>query len=417
MVGPFEALRGLDGPIEPHAEFSEALLALCLAELRPQTRQGMLTRWSRLQMAVAVALFALALAAVATATYLALRRSAARPVPKPAQLTVIKQPNVRGPAGLAQIAVIDSLGKEHTVWECPERIWCGTLTSLAWSQDGRRLAIAFGEIGGRSGYVGLHVIDLATGVDRQLGALPIAHLERPQPMAVLGRLVAATTKALGCSLPNELAWAPDSTRIAYVCDNDPFHIGGRTSIYVIRPDGTGRVRVRTGTFTAYWPSWSPDGKRIAFATRAGLGPADSAVPSDSTVYTVRLDGSGRRLVAHEASEPAWSPDGKTIAYHAPCGIRLVTPTGAPVRPPRFPACLFFFLLGGLPAWSPDGGQLAIETHGGIYVVYPNGGRRRRRLTTATGLGDYGVGSGLGRSAWAPAQALALLVARRHQAGL
>ncbi len=382
----------------------------------PIGRLAAVTRRRRLSIAVAAAFLVLALAAVATATYLALRRSAAHPAPSPAEVSVIKQgpERVTQPdTSLAKLVVADSAGRLHMVWECPERTWCGTLTSIAWSPDGRRLAMTLSEIGGRSGYVGLHVIDLATGVDEHLGSLRIPHVEREQPTAILRRLVAASTKALGCPVPHEVSWAPDSKRLAYVCGNDLLNVGVRTSIYVIRADGTGRVRLRTGTFAAYSPSWSRDGTRIAFATQAR--------PDGSAVYSVRLGGTDRMLLARNASAPAWSPDGKTIAYDAPCGVRygsvpcgcvrLMTPTGDPAAPAGFPDCVRV-IGGGRPAWSPDGSQLAVEQHAGVDVVNLSDGARHR-ATSVTGEGAYGVG----RAAWAPAQALALLGARGHGSGL
>ncbi len=407
-VDPLDLLARLDSPIEPRADFAESLLASCLSELSPRTRRGALNRHSRLRVTVAVALLVLVLAAVATATYVALRDAATRPTLRPGKVSVIKQGHARvtqPDTSLAKIAVVDPRGRLRIVWACPRHIWCGTLTSVAWSPDGRRLALTLTEVGARSGYVGLHVIDLATGVDRHLGSLPIAHLEREQPASVLRRLFAAETRTLGCPLPYDVAWSPDSTRIAYVCGNDLGNLGVPTSIYVIRTDGTDRRRVPTGTFASYSPSWSADGTRIAFATEPGLF-------DGSAVYTVRLDGTGRLLVAPHASGPAWSPDGKTIAYVAPCGIRIVTPTGGRAMPPGAPACFRIGGFPGTPTWSPDGTRLAIAHNAGVTVVHLDGGGRHL-VTTVTGIGAYGGG----RPAWAPASALARLSARRHRAGM
>ena len=74
----------------------------------------------------------------------------------------------------------------------------------------------------------------------------------------------------GRRLPSQLV--PDGQWIAFTSDRgtrierDPpewehFH---RTSIYLIRPDGSGLRRLTDGNRFSGSPRWSPDGKRIVF---------------------------------------------------------------------------------------------------------------------------------------------------------
>ena len=408
-VDPLELLGRLDGPIQPRPAFADALLEQCLDALEP--RHWSLPR-SRAVRVVAVLAACLVLAAAATATYLALRGSAAT-TPRPAELTVIA---VRGGRitgahpDLAAIQAVGGDGRLRTVWQCPEHTWCGDATSMAWSPGGRRLALTLGEIGGRSGYVGLHVIDVATGVDHHLGVPPIPHVAREQPTSVLERLGRAATRALGCILPHQVAWAPDGKRLAYVCGDDLQQGGIATTLHLINADGTGQRRIRTGTRTAYWPSFSPDGSRVAFATEPRPRVTyrhDTEIPAQhfvSSVYTVRLDGSERKLVAHSASAPAWSPDGTTIAYETTCGIRLSTPIGTVAD-----ACL---VPGGRPAWSPDGLRLAVVDDRGVSIVDADG-TGLRHLTGNSSAGTLGVG----RPAWRPRTVAPRVQDRRPDPGL
>ena len=58
------------------------------------------------------------------------------------------------------------------------------------------------------------------------------------------------------------------------------------------------------------PTWSPDGKRIAFI--AGKNPGD-----DAQIYVMDVDGRNRKRLTRDFVHkrlPSWSPDGKRIAY-------------------------------------------------------------------------------------------------------
>jgi Tol biopolymer transport system component len=72
---------------------------------------------------------------------------------------------------------------------------------------------------------------------------------------------------------------------------------------------TGRVR---HFMRAYQATWSPDGKRIAFAGRGQGGPGD--------LFLIDADGRNLRHLTHtddiEEHDPVWSSDGKRLAYFA-----------------------------------------------------------------------------------------------------
>ena len=100
-------------------------------------------------------------------------------------------------------------------------------------------------------------------------------------------------------------WSPDGRRIAFGSDRD-----GNREIYVMNADGSGVTRLTDNDAIDSGPAWSPDGRRIAFSsTRDGR----------FEVYVMNADGSGvTRLTDNDAFDwhPAWSPDGRHIAFQS-----------------------------------------------------------------------------------------------------
>jgi Tol biopolymer transport system component len=60
-------------------------------------------------------------------------------------------------------------------------------------------------------------------------------------------------------------WSPDGKRIAF--ESDRGSPDGRYGIFIINADGTGLVQVTDYAFTAQHPVWSPDGRKVAFTGR------------------------------------------------------------------------------------------------------------------------------------------------------
>ena len=96
-------------------------------------------------------------------------------------------------------------------------------------------------------------------------------------------------------------WSPDGTRIV-------FEHGG--DIWMMDVDGSGKRNLTPDAAMDAFPDWSPDGKKLAFASYRQYKPYE--------IYTMNLDGTGvinvtKTRYVNEA-EPAWSPNGTRIAY-------------------------------------------------------------------------------------------------------
>ncbi|MCJ7630312.1 MAG: protein kinase [Longimicrobiales bacterium] len=103
------------------------------------------------------------------------------------------------------------------------------------------------------------------------------------------------------------AFSADGERIAFRSSRD----GG--GLFIMGRTGEA---VRRVTRTGFNPSWSPDGREIAFATEGvGLMPLNWEGNSELRIADVE-SGETRLLNEGSAVQPAWSPDGRWVAYTA-----------------------------------------------------------------------------------------------------
>ncbi len=137
------------------------------------------------------------------------------------------------------------------------------------------------------------------------------------------------------------AISPDGSQVAFVALGDLWlmPIGPSTS-----PGTSAAARKLTNDrFVEMDPTWSPDGRSIAFSS-----------DRDGTMdlWVRELESGAEKKVASDAVKAAWAPRGSEIAYMTREGALAVTGRSAPLHAPMRDA--------GRPTWAPEG-LIAITT--------------------------------------------------------
>lgn len=141
-----------------------------------------------------------------------------------------------------------------------------------------------------------------------------------------------------------ILWSPDGARIAFYESQQ---------VKVMNADGTNLHSVAPVSASAF--AWSPDGTRLVVG-----GPEDQG----DALGIVSAAGGAVQQLGVSGFSPSWSPDGRTIAYRpqGKADVALIAPDGSGKRILLAqPADTFF---GDGLAWSPDSTHLLVNTGGG-----------------------------------------------------
>lgn len=177
----------------------------------------------------------------------------------------------------------------------------------AWSPDGKQLAVtAQGEPGAAPG---IFLVDAASGEMR-----------------------AVTSNPYPGYLDKEPDFSPDGRRIVFVRERSLLEAGGKANLaalFVVNVDGTGLRRLTEWQDAVGTPSWSPNGTSIVFRAGCCVAQPDEG-GSLMQIFVIESDGSGlRQLTSGDfvaSFWPSWSPDGRRIVFS-----RYDVATGQPQR--------------------------------------------------------------------------------------
>jgi Tol biopolymer transport system component len=281
-----------------------------------------------------------------------------------------------------ELSVIDADGSDPTVVASGDAARGIPIQGPSWSPDGSKLAFTGVTVGGpQTACVGssdsfpykctMRVFVAEVGADASTGLIQVGDPD---------------TNALA------VAWSPDGRTIAFTSgDAQKEGIG----LYLMDADGTDVRRIDKVSGPGWSISnlaWSPDGRTIA--ATAGMGTRD--------IWEFAVDGTTQRMVldtfevAADQPDPASAPDGAPAASpgpssgpgfpgnpaYAPDGAMawsgwLLEPGGSPrtmaVRTPPWSA----------PVWSPDGRFIAGPDGSGDVVVIDRDGTIVARIEGAS----------------------------------
>lgn len=150
--------------------------------------------------------------------------------------------------------------------------------------------------------------------------------------------------------------SPDGTRVAFAALGDLW----------LMPIGGQAQRLTNDRFIEMHPTWSPDGRSLAFSSDRD-GTMD--------IWVRDLASGDDRKIASEATKASWAPRGNEIAYITREGAIGITGRTAPIHPPiRDP---------GRPTWAPEG-LIAITTLQPYSSRFREGTNQLLMVPTASG---------------------------------
>lgn len=228
----------------------------------------------------------------------------------------------------------------------------------------------------------------------------IADLNGSQPVPLIPKINQKQGETL-----SDPAWSPDGRTIAFVAHQLP---GASTSgllvntgLSKVNVNGTQRVQL-SNSVGDQAPAWSPDGKRLTFASQDNSTPAPVASPSTFTttqdnptppadgttppaggtippadgitppaggtippaapapiysIFTINADGSFRQKIQNVTGfDPVWTPNGQRLMYSTGPNIFLINQDGTnQLRFTHFPSAQV-----KQPAMSPNGQMIAFS---------------------------------------------------------
>lgn len=187
------------------------------------------------------------------------------------------------------------------------------------------------------------------------------------------------------------SWSPDGKRIVF-CSNRH----GPQNIYTMNNDGSNVIRLTTGLESDYFPNWSSDGTQIIYMRLDNWSEGKTGEPcgpngGNCEIYIMNSDGTNQVDISNHPlidGYPSWAPDGKRIAFNRAyykeeievCNLFIMRPDGTELTPLTHQKTIHQPMGGGIPRWSPDGSKIVFQSvndkgYHDIYLINTDGSER------------------------------------------
>ncbi len=139
------------------------------------------------------------------------------------------------------------------------------------------------------------------------------------------------------------SWSPRGDQIVFQCRTQTQGSSAIYNIWSIDPQGSQLTRVTDEPYDSRWPTWSPDGEKVLFASKRDGGQTYDMWLTD------RTGGNARKLVdwGVDCVSFSFSPDGERIVFQIPGGwLYIMNLDGTILEDLPATRCC------GTPEWSP-----------------------------------------------------------------
>ena len=173
-----------------------------------------------------------------------------------------------------------------------------------------------------------------------------------------------------CYFPS---WSADGKKIAF--DSNQFDPKGANVIWIMNADGTSKKDISEhGIGEWREPNWSPEGSKILYSRFIGIGTPELFLMDTSGQNHFRLTYNN-----YEDRYTDWSNDGSKIAWNSGeednIGIWTMNSDGSNPN--------FLVKWGGFPSWSPDGNKIVYYSvipatgNGTIWIINIVNGNKKQ----------------------------------------